>query len=108
MKLKKLFSTHTATTQTRKGFTLIELMIAISIVAILGTVGFTAFNQSQLRARDAKRKQDLRSISQALELYYQQNKRFPCSGVNSVQNSVSGTWLSDVTGCNFTPTGDIT
>ena len=63
----------------RRGFTLIEIMIAISILAILATIGMTTYSQAQLRGRDAKRKQDLRAISTALELYYQRNKRFPCS-----------------------------
>lgn len=63
---------------TKKGFTLIELMIAISIVAIIAAVGITSFSQSQKLARDARRKQDLRSIAVALELYYQKYGHFPC------------------------------
>jgi len=68
------------TTTSRKGFTLIELMVAISIIAIISAVGITTFSQSQKLARDAKRKQDLRSIGIALELYYQRYGHYPCSG----------------------------
>lgn len=81
-----------------RGFTLVELLIAISIIAIISVVGFTSFSQAQVRARDAKRKQDLRSIAIALELYYQKNKRFPC--VSNSENGGFGFLLS-----NNNPTG---
>ncbi len=52
-----------------RGFTLIELMVAISIVAILATIGIVAFGATQKSARDAKRKGDLADIKKALYLY---------------------------------------
>jgi prepilin-type N-terminal cleavage/methylation domain-containing protein len=81
----------------RRGFTLIEIMIAISILAILATIGMTTYSQAQLRGRDAKRKQDLRAISTALELYYQRNKRFPCSTTWQSSSYTGGAWLRDET-----------
>ena len=75
-----------------KGFTLIELMVAISIVAILATIGFSTYSQTQVRARDAKRKQDLRALSTALELYYQSYKHYPCTD-NHVNSGGGGTWI---------------
>lgn len=68
----------------KKGFTLIELMIAISIVAIISAIGLVSYSQSQLIARDAKRKQDLRAISVALELYRQNNDQlYPNTNTNN-------------------------
>src|SRR3989344_1252314 len=60
-----------------RGFTLIEIMVAISIVAILATIGIIAYTQAQKVGRDAKRKQDMRALQVALELYYQKNSGFP-------------------------------
>lgn len=51
------------------GFTLIELMVAIAIVAVLATIGIVAFGATQKSARDAKRKGDLEDIKKALYLY---------------------------------------
>jgi prepilin-type N-terminal cleavage/methylation domain-containing protein len=85
-----------------RGFTLIELLVVITIIAILSTVGVVAFTGVQSSARDSKRKQDLRAISQALELYKQTTGRYPCTSgwVNS--SSTSEFWLTD-TGCGGTP-----
>lgn len=76
------------------GFTLIELVIAISIVAIISAVGLVSYSRAQLIARDAKRKQDLRSIAIALELFYQKNKHFPCSDWQ-FSYPASNNWISD-------------
>lgn len=50
-----------------KGFTLIELMVAIAIVAVLATIGFSLFQNAQGAARDARRRGDIDAISKALE-----------------------------------------
>jgi prepilin-type N-terminal cleavage/methylation domain-containing protein len=52
---------------TTRGFTLIELMVAISIVAILATVGLVVFGNVQKQARDSRRTQDLAAIASAIE-----------------------------------------
>jgi type II secretion system protein G len=52
-----------------RGFTLIELLIVIAIIGILSTVLMVNFIGIRERARDARRKSDLRQIQQALELY---------------------------------------
>jgi type IV pilus assembly protein PilA len=82
--------------RSKAGFTLMELLIAVSIIAIISAVGITTFSQSQKLARDSKRKSDLRSVAVALELYYQKNKRYPCPGDNVwVSSSAGGNWITD-------------
>ena len=49
------------------GFTLIELMVAIAIVAILAVVGLVVYSNLQRQARDARRTQDLSAVANALE-----------------------------------------
>jgi prepilin-type N-terminal cleavage/methylation domain-containing protein len=50
------------------GFTLIELMIAITIAAVLATIGIFAYTKSQDAAKDAKRKGDVEAIEKAYQL----------------------------------------
>lgn len=57
------------------GFTLIELIVVIAIVAILTSLATVNFNQARVRARDVQRKSELRQIQNALELY--KNDKFP-------------------------------
>lgn len=62
----------------KKGFTLIELMIAIAIIGVLATIGFTAFQGTRKSARDAKRKADMEAIRSALEMYKADKGCYPC------------------------------
>ncbi len=61
----------------RQGFTLIELMIVMVILAILAAVGTGSFLSSQKKARDSTRKSHLKNISTALELYFNDKGKYP-------------------------------
>ncbi|MFW5703310.1 MAG: DUF5050 domain-containing protein [Patescibacteria group bacterium] len=60
-----------------KGFTLIEILIAVSIIALLILVPILAFGQIQKQSRDAKRKSDVSQIQQALSQYQAENGDYP-------------------------------
>lgn len=53
----------------KKGFTLIELLVVIAILGGLGALLVPNFMEARLRARDAQRKNDIKQIQKALELY---------------------------------------
>lgn len=61
----------------RRGFTLIELLVVVSIIAILSAVGLSTFTSAQRKARDARRRADLKEIQNALEQYYITNSTYP-------------------------------
>lgn len=50
-----------------KGFTLIELMVTVAIIAIIATVAIALFSNAQASARNGKRTAELESIANALE-----------------------------------------
>lgn len=52
----------------RHGFTLVELLVVITIIAVLSAIGLTVFNGVQPKARNDRRRADLDSISKALEV----------------------------------------
>jgi len=58
-------------------FTLIELLISITILGILTTIVLGGFKSSQIRSRDAKRKSDLKQIANALEMFYSDKGFYP-------------------------------
>jgi len=59
------------------GFTLVEMLVVISIISILSAVLAGGYSNSQKSARDATRKINLKSISDALNSYYADNGRYP-------------------------------
>lgn len=61
------------------GFTLIELLVVISIIGVLTTLVAANLNSARERARDAERKSDLKNISTALRLYFNDNGAYPAS-----------------------------
>lgn len=65
------------------GITLIEVLIGITLVAVMATV-FIFMSQMQLsKSRDAKRKTDLEKIKVAFEDYYNDNNCYPPAAILS-------------------------
>ncbi|MBD3279562.1 MAG: prepilin-type N-terminal cleavage/methylation domain-containing protein [Candidatus Pacebacteria bacterium] len=59
------------------GFTMIEILVVITIIGILVTLGLGSFMSSQAKARDGQRKSDLKQITTALEAYYNDHGGYP-------------------------------
>jgi type II secretion system protein G len=64
-------------TSTNRGFTLIELLVVVAIIGLLSTMAVIAFGSVRSRARDARRKADLKQLSNAAELYFMNNDAYP-------------------------------
>lgn len=60
-----------------KGFTLVELLVVMSIIGVLAALGLGSFMTAQARGRDAQRKSDLKQVSHSLELYYGDHNKYP-------------------------------
>lgn len=60
-----------------RGFTLIELLVVIAIIGILSSVVLASLKSARVKARDAKRMTEMKSLQTALELYYSDNKAYP-------------------------------
>jgi len=61
----------------KKAFTLIELLVVIAIIGILATVSIISLTNARAKSRDAKRAGDMKQIQTALELFFNDNNRYP-------------------------------
>jgi len=59
------------------GFTLIELMVVVFIVALLASLVVVNVNQARKKARDAKRIADLNTVATALQAFYADHHYYP-------------------------------
>ena len=76
----------------RSGFTIVELLIVIVVIAILAAISVVAYNGIQQRARDSDRKTGITNLAKALELYYIDNGQYPLgSGSTTINNQWSTT-----------------
>lgn len=64
----------------QRGFTMIEVMVVVTIISILSAVLYASFDTSRAGARDSVRQVDLKQTQLALELYRAQNGRYPARG----------------------------
>ncbi|MBI4993780.1 type II secretion system protein [Candidatus Wolfebacteria bacterium] len=63
----------------KKGFTLIEMLIVVAIIAILSSVFLVGLRGFRSSAYDARRLADLQKIQSYLEIYYTKYRCYPSS-----------------------------
>jgi prepilin-type N-terminal cleavage/methylation domain-containing protein len=71
-----------------RAFTLIELLVVIAIIGLLSSVVLASLNSARLKASDAKIRGDLRSLSTALEFYYDKYGQYP-PNVNELNHNIA-------------------
>jgi len=71
----------------KRGFTLIEVLVAATIIAVLTSIGVVSYQAANRRARDAKRKADLEQIRAALEMYKADSNWYPNTGTGNWTNT---------------------
>jgi len=85
-------------TRSGRGFTLIELMIVISIILILIGIAVPAYQQSVIRAREAVLRQDLKTMRDQIDNYTMDKEKAP----QSLQDLVEAGYLRAIPKDPFT------
>lgn len=90
--------------KTNSGFTIVELLIVIVVIAILAAISIVAYNGIQGRARIAAMRSDISSINKAILIYYAENGSYPITPATAGSHC-SGSWcgFDQATGDNFIP-----
>ena len=73
----------------KNGFTLVEIVIVVTVIAILAGIVAVSFNGVQAKGRDAQRSSSARIIAETLEKYYTENNEYPsCTNITNFANGV--------------------
>ena len=65
--------------RTRSGFTLIELMVVMSLIVILASIGLAVYTNSVIRAKESVLKEDLFRMRDAIDQYYADKGKYPAT-----------------------------
>jgi general secretion pathway protein G len=84
------------------GFTLVELIIVMAIIAILISIAAPMYSQSVIRAREATLKQDLYHLRQSIDQFTMDKQRAP----QSLDELVSAGYLRSIPVDPFTKAAD--
>jgi len=109
--------------QHTRGFTLIELMIAVAVIAILASIALPSYTDYMRRSKFAEATAALLNMRTKLEQYYQDQRRFggacaagtvapkptglkyftiDCPTLNDTQYTVTATGINEMAGIVFT------
>jgi len=89
----------------QKGFTIVELLIVIVVIAILAAITIVAFNGIQTRAFNSRVQSDIKNVQKLVEAYNALNGSYPSTGglstIRTDDNCTGGTsqadWVPTVT-----------
>lgn len=77
-------------TNIQRGFTIVELLIVIVVIAILAAISIVAYNGIQDRGRDSANLSQGKGLAKALEIYRIDNGDYPiCGSVDGSSCNVS-------------------
>lgn len=81
--------TVTGRSQSTRGFTLVELIVVMTILVTLATIGLVQYRQSLIFARESVLRDDLFKMRDAIDQYYADKNQYP----TALDDLVSGGYL---------------
>src|SRR5689334_16375492 len=84
------------------GFTLMEMMIVMTLIVILAGIGLSVYGNSVQRSKEAVLKEDLFQMRDAIDQYYADKNKYPAS----LDDLVSEKYMRSVPVDPFTTSAD--
>ena len=74
----------------KKGFTLVELLIVIIIIAVLAAIAIPKFSSSSLRSKESSLRANLKLVRNAIDLFRADTGAFPATMAGLTASTTSG------------------
>jgi prepilin-type N-terminal cleavage/methylation domain-containing protein len=81
-------------TKTARGFTLVELLVALAIIGLLASIVLASLNSARAKAEDARKSVIMQQYKLALDFIYQKTGGYPAP-------STTGIYCIDVNPCGW-------
>jgi prepilin-type N-terminal cleavage/methylation domain-containing protein len=78
--------------QSRKGFTIVELLIVVVVIAILAAITIVSYNGIQQRAQESSRISMLSTYAKGLNMYASKYSTYPGDTSTACLDGTSGCW----------------
>ena len=82
----------------KNGFTLVELLVAVSVIGLLSSIIYASFGESREQARDRARMSSLKQLQLSIEQYRAQNGSYPVAGCGALTSEFAGPGPSTILG----------
>jgi len=86
----------------QSGFTLIEMIIVVSLMLVLMAIALPMYNRSIQQAREARLRRNLATLNEVIQQYSLDKKQAPLQPDDLVQAGYLKTIPNDITGTNTT------
>lgn len=74
----------------KKGFTLIEILVTVSIIGFLTTIVLVSLNSAKEKAQETANIRQLDEVKKALAMFYADNGYYPDTDIEGLGNILSG------------------
>ena len=82
---------------TKKGFTLVELLVVISVIGMLSTIAVVSLGTARQKARDTTRIATMKQVATGLEQFYADTGGYPAEVATTAAYAIGGHVLCNAT-----------